>query len=650
MRAREAVLTDACERTRHAIGNNSWLLLYRLLDVPGAHPEVDARFPQGAVEPVETEVLMEKDRRGWTALHAMCFHGCPADICVHAMRQVMRKVSEDRRLAEQEAYTSSEDSGLDDDGEDGEDGEDEDEDDFNPFAVLSEDTPDDNMPEEEQPDYHPLAGADSAGNTILHLLQSRATTEGDGMQRIKRDEHRRILAISRVLLAVEPQLARQKNMSGHTPFHEMILASGASGQLDLKLLRLFHRVYPSCCADPLPSERLPLHELCLRGSAAAVVAAVLRIYPQAARIQDKRKQRTPLHYALMNKDPSVPVVRMLLDAFPTAVEITDKYGRSPLITAVIAAGPDHPPPMALLRMCKGLDEWTHPVPQIYRSFSWYAAGTDEHPHVVGKDFNGVDMTTPAVLHSMKIDREEIALQGKPSGSNNPRRHVRDLVERRIPGRFNKMALEIISPKRGAILPKSPSSNVQAEHHTNIEPEEFSFRWYAEGNTSGPDFLGATSSKLRADKLHHKVDDLEALDVLPHTGQAHHHRPFQLSSTITGHRRAKKIGQLNLSPRYTRRLQEGTLASRDYDRDLRRHVRLREPLSVPYFAHPVLLRRETPVEFGGGLHGGRMFSTTSRRSGLWKSTRGKKTWTLPDSTLRVRIDDGGPNQEEPTMLF
>ena len=165
-------------------------------------------------------------------------------------------------------------------------------------------------------------------------------------------------------------------------------------------------------------------------------------------------------------------------------------------------------------------------------------------------------------------------------------------------------------------------------------------------------MGATSSTLRANKLHAMVDDIEAHDLLhhPHTGAAHLHRPFQLSSAITGHRRAKQIGDLNLSPRYTRRLQERALASRDYDRDLRCHVRLREPLSVPYFAHPVLLRRETPVEFGGGLHGGRMFAT-SRRGASWKNTKTKKkTWTLPDATLRVRIDDGGSKKKEARVLL
>ena len=51
-----------------------------------------------------------------------------------------------------------------------------------------------------------------------------------------------------------------------------------------------------------------------------------------------------------------------------------------------------------------------------------------------------------------------------------------------------------------------------------------------------------------------------------------------------------------------------------------------------------------------LHGGRMFAT-SRRGASWKNTKTKKkTWTLPDATLRVRIDDGGSKKKEARVLL
>ena len=611
--AETGLLSDEAERLRAACANHSWLYLRGLLGVTSVAggkdkkaAEVRRRWP--GLRPADTDSLLETDKRGWSMFHALCYHGAPASFLLHTIGSV-EKAAEQARLS---AIVEIDEEGLSSDSEADED-DDEDDPNFNPFATpkpqtqaLSEEA------DAEEKNLRPLAATDHLGNNLLHLLLSRITTEGDGHQRITRKEEKRIVASVRGILKREPDLVAQRNINGRTPLHSLLEAAGDGGQLSIDILGLLHEHHPTLCEDRGPGGDLPLHRVCALHSPADVIAKIISWHPVGVRERD-RKGRTPLHLALSTAYPNVPVVRDLLEQWPEAIYAVDNLGQTPLLAAVIAGGPDTPPPMALLRISKGKSEWTHPVPQLYGSFDWYASGTKLHPHVIGADFDGTDVTTPSMQVSSRIDRNA------PEGFhlNDPRAKVKECVSKRLPPRFNKMFLELVSPKRGMVMsrPEEVSAN---EHWNHIAPEKRSFRWYAAGHTWGKDFLDETPT-AHAVNFFHERDSKATLAEQPQfrvtrqygaTGglckvkmntspirkhrSLHKSRPFQLSSAVTGLRRSQIIGQLGLSPRYRDRLQREANQSRDMGRSTVCQTKLHASLRHPFVAQPMLLRSETPA--------------------------------------------------------
>ena len=635
-RQQEAILSDDGEHLRKAIENNSWLLVRRLLDVPGAHEATDELYPRGLISAVPVDALSEVCKRSWTVLHSLCYHGAPAALVVHTVT---------RLLSEEKETNSDMDSDTEEDEEEINWNDDPEADDQKKQAEKEKE----NLLEEaeEESDPHPVSLVDDLKNNMLHLLFSRSTRDGDGTKRPSRSETKNTMNISQTLLAFVPHLASMKNLNGHTPLHILLTSTGAGGRLDIPLLRLLKKCHPKLVEDVAPvSKATPLALVLLMNSPYKIVELMLQWYPDSIKLLDG-KGRTPLHCSLMVKDPQIAIVKLLIKEYRFAVNVIDDMGRTPLLTAVVTAGAEHPPPMALMALLKGQDEWFHPHPQIYRSFDWYASGTKIHPHVCGRDFDNIDVTTPAVLNSTKIkiqNPECISnhdVHHKQINVKNPRAAVLEKVRSRLPPKSGKMVLDIISPKGGSIYPR----HTEAQFNNEISPIKQSFRWYKEGNTTGPDFLG---NMALGSELHHHLDYTTNVANRLRDSTAHHHlssstlnsslsptalstfernttansptgeittrtrtngkgspghfqtvrNHFQLSSTMSGQRRVAMINAMNLSPRYSQRLRKKALSSRDYQRSSRRSHQMRGPLRSQYFRNPILLRNETPDQKKG----------------------------------------------------
>jgi len=682
----EAIISDDGEHLRHAVENNSWMLIRRLLGVPGKHAETDKIYPTGTIDPVEIEALQEINKRGWTILHALCFHGAPAGLIVYCIT---------RLLTESDRSDSESSSSEDEDSEE----------EIRPFNWDDEEEVDTKiklkpadkakkqvakkkakqqaMENPEDPSStHPVSRLDDMQNNCLHLLFSRSTTEGDGTKRAVRSEIRNTLRIAQTILTFDPSLVRQRNINGHTPLHALLSSTGVGGRISLPLLRLMKKCHPALVQDTTPSGSLPLHLLCLLNSPYELVEAVLDWYPHAVRVLD-RKGRTPLHCVLMLKEPKISIIKMILNDYRFALNIVDRLGRTPLITAVVAAGAENPPPLALMRILKSESEWYHPEGNDYGSFDWYAGGTKQHPHVVGCDFDNIDVTTPSVQVSAKVavkpptdsarkpksPRRRSMVRKKSPGNKrsspspspkspkspksptgttprsrrsrldsqtsqmstrsrkgsmsrkqslqheaklaeikmqtNVRAKIQSLVRKRMPGNFNKNLLKVLTPRRRGQVTVARLL-VPGTGEEDHPPAKHTFRWYEEGNVSGPDFLGNMPKNKVANKFRDAILQMEekrhtdgsnggSNAFLSKRNPNRPHVRYQLSSTMSGQRRADRISQMPLSPRYRDKMQEQALLSRDYERSTIRNQQMKGSLRSKYYQQPILLRRETPEQ-------------------------------------------------------
>ena len=475
----EAVLSDDGEHLRHAIENNSWLLARRLVDVPNSHAECDGIYPRGVISPVDVLALKEIDKRGWTILHCLCFHGAPASLIVHTITRLL---------------TEDEDRSSDDDPDDEEEEEqinwnDDDSDEESNKKSKEKDMAEEEEEEEEEEEPHPVSMVDDLKNNLLHLLFARSTKDGDGTKGARAGENKNVYNIVTTILTFDKSLARAKNLNGHTPLHSLLASTGAGGRINVKLLLLLKQCHPLLVEDLDPFQKLPLHIICTLNSPIDILQLMLQWYPLGARALDG-KGRTPLHCAMMLREPKILVIQLLLQCYPFAVNIVDSLGRTPLLTSVVTCGPDHPPPESLLNLLKSQSEWYHPEHQIYRSFEWYASGTKAHPHVWGCDFDNIDVTTPAVKISVRIpikekSKEDVEME-KIYDPKNPRAKVQHVVRNRLPKEFNKQFLNLLSGHGDRQVHPVDNETFLGEI---AHPIKQTFRWYEKGNTCGPDFLG-----------------------------------------------------------------------------------------------------------------------------------------------------------------
>ena len=335
-RKQEAILSDDGEHLRKAIENNSWNLVRRMLDVPGAHPETDRLYPKGVISPVSIDALKEVSKRDWTILMCLCYQGAPAALVVHTITRILTE--------EEERDGFSDDDDDDDDEEEEIDWNADPEEDGKVKETVEED-----LEEDEPSEPHPVSLLDDLKNNCLHLLFARSTKDGDGTKRPSRSETVNTLNIATTLLTFDPHLASMKNLNRHTPLHVLLSSTGAGGRINIKLLKLLKKCHDSVIEDVTPSNATPLHLLCLLNSPCKVVELMLEWYPQAIKMLDG-KGRTPLHCCLLLKEPQVNIIKLLVSKFRFALNILDKHGKTPLLTAVVTAGGEHPPPLALMNV------------------------------------------------------------------------------------------------------------------------------------------------------------------------------------------------------------------------------------------------------------------------------------------------------------
>ena len=605
----EAMISDEGERLRKAIENNSFLLVRRLLDVPGKHEEADRTYPRGVITPVAVDALREINKRGWTILHALCYHGAPASLIIHTITRILTEKSEyDSDYSSSSSESEEEDIGIIDW---------EASDDIAleyPAEVVAKQELERRKEREEmkkllQMDKHPVSLLDDMKNNLLHLLFSRSTKEGDGTKRPLRSETQNIIRITKVMLTFNSNLMKGINLNGHTPLHLLLSSSGNNCSVSLQLLEIMKKCHPTFLQDATPSNVLPLHLLCLNNSSLKIVEQVVRWYPEAARALDN-KGRTPLHCLLMNTEPKIPIVQLLLEEYHYSLSVVDKMGRTPLITAVVTAGAENPPPMALMKLLKSDNEW-------------YGGGSEKYPHVHGCDFDYIDVTSPSVQHATKIHAKppNTGEEYKRRLSPNKRRALKKRIEasdhkfhiksKRLPPNFHKKMLEAILPASRALkldgtelMTKIPI--LKEKDHPSIKK---TFDWFKDGHVIGPNFEGNMPSTAIRNYYRNKIRK-ELRESMKTIGKGISSRlyllsddtninagsnvPFQLSSTKSGNRRKEIINQMTLSPRYKEKMQTKALSSRDYDRPLLRSVELHGSLRSKYYKQPILIRNETPV--------------------------------------------------------
>ena len=77
-----------------------------------------------------------------------------------------------------------------------------------------------------------------------------------------------------------------------------------------------------------------LHWICSRNpSAADSVSLFLRLCPEAAKAVTNHTRNTPLHFACSNRNASLKVIKLLVEAHPDAVHTANITGRTPLHNA-----------------------------------------------------------------------------------------------------------------------------------------------------------------------------------------------------------------------------------------------------------------------------------------------------------------------------
>jgi len=73
---------------------------------------------------------------------------------------------------------------------------------------------------------------------------------------------------------------------------------------------------------------MPLHRALVHQSSSAVLILLVKTFPEAVRLPDK-KGNWPLHLALYNKAP-LDVLDLMVLIFPGAIQIFEKDGKLPL--------------------------------------------------------------------------------------------------------------------------------------------------------------------------------------------------------------------------------------------------------------------------------------------------------------------------------
>ena len=97
--------------------------------------------------------------------------------------------------------------------------------------------------------------------------------------------------------------------------------------------------WPEAVRLPDKMGHLPLHKVCLAPTPVRLedIKCLVKQWPESIGKKDRRCGATPLHY-LCSREPSVGVIRYLMEQWPEAVMIEDSQGRLPLHIACTGVG------------------------------------------------------------------------------------------------------------------------------------------------------------------------------------------------------------------------------------------------------------------------------------------------------------------------
>ena len=160
------------------------------------------------------------------------------------------------------------------------------------------------------------------------------------------------LAVVQYLVEAEPSALEVADQEGNLPLHIAAMNGGSNA-----VIQLLVRAYPKACSVANKrSERLPLHLLCARcwdqccssqedssvegGTVISVetIQQVMDTHPEALQAPD-RCGRLPLHVSC-SSDPRADILNVLVDRYPQALLTTDQSKFTPLDLAKMIAGKD----------------------------------------------------------------------------------------------------------------------------------------------------------------------------------------------------------------------------------------------------------------------------------------------------------------------
>lgn len=168
----------------------------------------------------------------------------------------------------------------------------------------------------------------SAGRLIPSIRNGNSTAFGADGNRSSTNGTPNVTAAVEFLLEADPQaIMHQDSTNGYTPLH-LVCKTEGSRQVPVPVLRLLLGCNPRAAKIPDSQQYLPLHHACEMGANPEVIRALIEAYPDATGALT-RKQDSALSLACTS-NKSAETVQLLINANSQVLTQKNDYGFCPL--------------------------------------------------------------------------------------------------------------------------------------------------------------------------------------------------------------------------------------------------------------------------------------------------------------------------------